>query len=406
MPDGISKWSPWGTGISDWLASRGQYRLAGQPSPTLPPSAPADRVGIGEWDWRLYLTLLQERNKSEEEAELDPDKKRLLIEAHRVEENYAASQIDAGVWGTAEQFGLPKLPAIYKDYNKWAAAATPELPEEYPADTKVISEGGYDFVISYDETGKELSRDALGRTETLGMNDYQKSQIALEQQQLKQQGDFQDAQLRMTELQYAVEMAGLGEEGWIERWYADQARIAQFSSPEWHKEGSRNPYAAYLKKYDPTRLEELVQKGYAPVESITEPLAQLGEPYPKPEDYTYAPPNEQVGSGNIVIKPDGEIDIPFSSGRAFTAWQQKKAETSAQETPSYEDVKGEFVTKTPKKGKARPRPTAPPTPAWLHKFAPWLTEGQPITKGQMPTPSGQLWGQTPPSVQAGLKGFT
>ncbi len=54
----------------------------------------------------------------------------------------------------------------------------------------------------------------------------------------------------------------------------------------------------------------------------------------------------------------------------------------------------------------RELPTTPPTPEWLAPLAPWLTAGQPITRGQMPTPSGQQWQTLSPSTLAGLRGFT
>ncbi len=48
----------------------------------------------------------------------------------------------------------------------------------------------------------------------------------------------------------------------------------------------------------------------------------------------------------------------------------------------------------------------PPSPEWLPKFAPSQTAGEPITKGQVVTPSGQQWGATPWSARQGLKGYT
>jgi len=52
------------------------------------------------------------------------------------------------------------------------------------------------------------------------------------------------------------------------------------------------------------------------------------------------------------------------------------------------------------------RPPGPPAPAWLPAFAPGQVTGQPITKTQIPTPSAQLWGNTPWSAREGLGGYT
>lgn len=47
----------------------------------------------------------------------------------------------------------------------------------------------------------------------------------------------------------------------------------------------------------------------------------------------------------------------------------------------------------------------PPTPDWLPSFAPSQTAGTPVSKGQVVTPSGQQWSQTPWSVREGLRGY-
>ena len=47
----------------------------------------------------------------------------------------------------------------------------------------------------------------------------------------------------------------------------------------------------------------------------------------------------------------------------------------------------------------------PPAPAWLSKFAPGQVAGQPITKEQIPTPSGQLLSKTPWSTMEGMRGY-
>ncbi len=281
---------------------------------------------------------------------------------------------------------------------------------------------GYDIAV--DEHGEKsiISGTALDETE---MSTWQKSQyeldlkqfglteekFAFQQQQALQQTQFQQAQMqiqqsqaRQAEMQAAAQLAALGEEGWIQSWYAQQAKQAKFGqeAPGWDKTGFRNPYAAYLKQYQPEVLEQMIAAGTAPIEQATQPLARFGEPYRKPEEYTYQPQGE-----TIDIKPDGAVKITVGSQIGGMRGQTPEALRDVT-PPTFEETKGQFVTKTPKKGRARPtpRPTAPPTPAWLPQFAPWLTAGQPIERGQMPTPSGQQWQGITPSVMGGLRGFT
>lgn len=52
------------------------------------------------------------------------------------------------------------------------------------------------------------------------------------------------------------------------------------------------------------------------------------------------------------------------------------------------------------------RKQPPPAPYWLPKFAPGQTEGRPISKENIPTPSGQQWLSTPWSERQGLAGYT
>ncbi len=56
-------------------------------------------------------------------------------------------------------------------------------------------------------------------------------------------------------------------------------------------------------------------------------------------------------------------------------------------------------------GEGATRPTTPPAPAWLPKFAPSQVAGQPITRGAVTTPSPQQWTRTPWSVRKGLEGY-
>jgi len=51
------------------------------------------------------------------------------------------------------------------------------------------------------------------------------------------------------------------------------------------------------------------------------------------------------------------------------------------------------------------KPTTPPTPEWLPRFAPWLTAGKPITRGKMEVPSPQTFATLTPSQTAKLSGY-
>jgi len=249
----------------------------------------------------------------------------------------------------------------------------------------------------------------------------QKEQLAYQQEQARQEA-FTD------QMREAYRLEALGAEGWIERALAEQAKWKP--QVRWDKEGFRNPYAAYLRTYQPERLNELVALGFAS-EKMLLPLdtySKFGEPYPKPEEgerpgelierptypeyFTkdtlptkrWVAENPQAGTPGwlgastkgtttkITIKPGGETVVssaPVPGGETI---------------PPYEDVKDEFITKT--KPRVINKKPGIPTPGWLANITPWLSTGQDISKGQLPTPSGQWWTQAMPDVLGGLKGFT
>lgn len=92
---------------------------------------------------------------------------------------------------------------------------------------------------------------------------------------------------------------------------------------------------------------------------------------------------------------------------------ERQFPTEAQERPApgmiFEPGIGKELWKTrgriEKLERKEGRPEPPPAPEWLSQFVPSQIAGQPITRAPMATPSGQLWGKTPPSVLAGLGGY-
>lgn len=387
-----------------------------------------NQLPFGWREYKAYLkTMVKEINypgvwdKPERKADLE----RMISEAESILGANPEMAFTAGNFNLL--MSLPYFAAAFEystgtSPTSWYNLYVKTAPEVTP--TGVESRGGYDFLV--DEAGNIIS--SLGRTPDVAPDEltrWQQAQLQQAQQEMAWQREqamwgreeamlpygqmtaYQQAQMQLSQMQYAAQLAALGEEGWIEQHYAQQAQ-RQPPPVQWDKEGYRNPYVAYLQKYDPDRLRELVEQGFAPREMLTEPLAQFGEPYRKPEEYTYqaGPVWEPPAEGQRVIKvsPEGGVEVTAKPAPMGRFGQVTRPE--AQPTPPFRE--GEFVTKTPRRGgRPSPQPTGPPpTPEWLPQFAPWLTAGQPIERGQMPTPSGQMWGQRLPSELAGLRGFT
>lgn len=337
----------------------------------------------------------------------------------------------------------PEYPYFVEVYDMFAgpyeAAAGLEealAPEAMP--TGVESIGGYDFLV--DEGGNIIS--SLGRTpevEPEELTRWQEAQLWQAQQEMglrrrelgwereearlpyEQMTAWQQAQTRQQELQYAAHLAGLGEAGFIERWYAQQAQQARFQPRG--REYGQVPWVSWTEpereKYMETRT---TPRGYqvrpeaewlmrSPEWQVTTDPEALQAGFIDPAEYQRAQAEAAAITAptEVKITPTGEVSIktPMTGKGAYEAAPSRPQMPMAGRA-AYADVRGPYAEAPRERGRRRaprPRPEAPPTPAYLPKFAPWLTPGQPITPGQIPTPSGQLWAGTLPSERAGLGAF-
>ncbi len=303
---------------------------------------------------------------------------------------------------------------------------------------------GYDvWLDQYGNPDQWIGKTDLPETEMTAWQQAQYNlglgQLAQSQAELAQEKKYQQGQQNLSQLQYVAELAGMGEEGEIERWYAQQAQQAQFEADKEKREFTPefkgisramgypekqypNVLTAYTAKHAPEIwgnrggfAEDYMSSG------LVEKLGNIGinitgeETSPgttRVMDVKLQPGWASQNMWGGKARPIGytagggtELTLkPKTMGR-FGQWTKPQGQVLPSVSEQYGEAKKEFTTKAKGKHKARPRPKAPPTPAWLPQFAPWTTAGQPMTRGQMPTPSGQLWGQTNPAVQAGLKGF-
>ena len=122
--------------------------------------------------------------------------------------------------------------------------------------------------------------------------------------------------------------------------------------------------------------------------------------------FTQQPPWQTFGARggapaiNVKTSPTGETSVNIKPDLTQTRFGGGQIPVK---TAPGEQLVGAAPPKT-RRGGAQ-QPSAPPTTEWLAQFAPWLTTGEPISPGAIPTPSGQLWGRTPWSVREGLRGF-
>lgn len=339
------------------------------------------------------------------------------------------------LWWEDPELDKSTIPQLTKDLqNRIDTTGFNEFYEGYDLARDYINslqERGEDWVGNWQGSGRGAVVDKQGNLvqlygETPSPEDkltayeeaqvgLSKEQLAFQKQQAQTQTQYQQEQLNLSQMQEASRLAGLGDEGWIERWYAQQAEQAKFpregrglseqniynmwaGMPPQSRAWALDRYGSQL---DPASLEAL-QRGFA------RPTGELGAfkgaegrvPQIEPDVGWLQQETERGGFTphypSIDIKPDGEIKITETPKQAPS-------------TGSYRDVyAGKFPVgeASEKKQKARPKPTAPPTPAWLPQFAPWLTPGQPIEGGQVATPSGQMWAGLKPSEIGGFKGFT
>ena len=286
------------------------------------------------------------------------------------------------------------------------------------------------YKLDLKQFGLSERKFAFERQQTMGLTPWQERQVGL-----------QERQAGLDELRYAVEMAGRGNEYWIDKWYADEARRAQFEqkppSPwymgghglagiagwgemrpeergEWLRRKEKSQWAGMHPE-----VQEMVTAGYGFPKATPGAQFGYGETWP---GFAEAPqPEWEAAKGTtsqflptktISIKPSGEISIKEDGGMPERG-RAGQEPTSA----NYRDVYlkrpaptapvGKAPPRKKGKGRARPRPTAPPMPAELGPFLPQAVVGEPIQKGwQIPPPSGQLWGRTPPSTRGKLAGYT
>lgn len=260
---------------------------------------------------------------------------------------------------------------------------------------------------------------------------WQQQQARIEQEQAwlpyQQMTAYQQAQMQLSQMQQAAQLAGLGEEGWIQQWYAQQAQQAQFKAPPkpWFTAGAGLAGIAGWEQMKPEERGEWMRRfehsQWARLDPSVQAQVQAGWGFPQAapgEQISLGEPSTQPWGGEreVIIKPSGEIDIKGMPMTGQAAYQQGGVEPKTGVSPTRPHPRGpsgDFqappfaVGEAPPRrgGEPRPQPTAPPTPEWLPQFAPWLTAGEPITKGQMATPSAQMWAGVSPSVQAGLRGF-
>ncbi len=272
-----------------------------------------------------------------------------------------------------------ELTAAYNAYLRYLELVARTYPELDEGEQQSLALRQAELDWSKERFGLEQEQQLA--TEQVRLS-WQQQQARLEQEQAwlpyQQMTAYQQSQARQSEMQYAAQLAALGEEGWIQSWYANQAQQAQFESKPWYTQGGGLAGIAGWESMKPEergewkRRYEYSQWARLSPDAQRQVTAGYGFPQPSP------------GQGFSLGAPVGER-IP---GLPVPPGPQPIGEAP------------------PRKKRPISRPTAPPTPEWLPQFAPWLTAGQPISRGQLPTPSGQLLSRTPPSVLAGLKGFT
>lgn len=214
---------------------------------------------------------------------------------------------------------------------------------------------------------------------------------------------------------------------WIERWYAmnmpspeprEERRgvVPWVDWPESQRqqflETGRTPRTGYQVRPEQEWLMQAPQAGW----QVTTDPETLGAGFIDPAEYQRAQAEAAAITAptEVKITPTGEVSIktPMAGKGAYETAPPK---VTGPQMPmagraAYQAVTGPYAQAPKKRGARRkPQPPTPPppppTPPWLTKFAPWLTPGQPITRGRVATPSGQMWAGVTPSERAGLGGY-
>ena len=226
---------------------------------------------------------------------------------------------------------------------------------------------------------------------------------------------YEQARMGLQERQWQAGLMARPSD-WIQRWYAMQSGQYPEAPKPWYTKGSGLAGIAGWESMKPEERGEWIERfqhsQWARLDPTIQEQVKAGYGFPTPqagEQISYGQPYQQP---EVDVKPSGEIKIRLA-GAPMTGRAAQQAPQPPQPVERYTAGKGIGKISPmlvgpppPRGGGIRERqPSAPPTPAWLAQFAPWLTVGEPIKPGAIPTPSGQQWGRTPWSVKEGLRGF-
>ena len=328
--------------------------------------------------------------------------------------------------------GLPPSQA----WTQAQAAVTPDI-EGLPPQLRKLMESG----LSASEAMSWLKMTAP--EEEAGLTEYQRRQLELAEQesqwQMRQpQGPqwrpgelaLQQQQARTAEITESARLAALGDRGWIERWYAEnaprqQAQPRGFGVPQYGRRDIKGTlgwtpeqFAEGRQRVSEARTAGEVTPdiamnlpaswryayGYAPSMDIARQqeaanaiLRELGGTY---QDGQLTPPRPELEWGPTTVSP-----TLFSQ----QVQQELARRQIAGPMPLYQDMPAGIPESgpmgPPPKGKApkqKPQFRTPPTPEfpWLAQVTPGLGARLGDWAGKTKVPSGQLMGQIPPSEWA------
>lgn len=361
-------------------------------------------------------------------------------------------------WRLGPEAGAPLAEQAFRHYTElglppataWqtAQAATEVAPslEGLPPRLRELMESG----LSASEAMAWLRMNEP--EEEAGFTDFQRAQVANWERQAGlaerkfewQMGQPTGPQWRPGELELQQQeaqrgllgeqarLAALGDKGFIEGWYAENAPTAQ-DETEWIPHATRmreiermtgeNPIDLYLKDIKEIR-REMKETGTAETPTVPrmetwtpEEGKQQAEPatgfYETLESgKQYAIPDMEQWSHNAFLMSAGKwptgtgMMTPIEkalSGKRLTGEEatQVGARGFVEKGGGYfSKALGGFLPTEPGEGREQFR--TPPTPQypWLAQVAPGLGERLGQWTGQTKVPSGQLWGTIPPSEKA------